>query len=90
MLIHAFRNPWILLATEFFEGFSGYVSFVAGSYYCTSVSPPGMLASLNGIVYAAVFGLGTETQNLSCLLDKTNARNTILQVGVWERQSVAL
>ena len=56
------RNPWILLATEFFEGFCGYMSFVAGSYYCVSVSPPGMLASLNGIVYAAVFGLGTAIE----------------------------
>jgi len=58
LVFYFIQNPWILLATEFFEGFCGYMSFVAGSYYCVSVSPPGMLASLNGIVYAAVFGLG--------------------------------
>ena len=53
-----FRNPWILLATEFFEGFSGYLPIVAGSYYCAAESPPGMLAALNGIVYGAIYGIG--------------------------------
>jgi len=51
-------NPWILLASEFFEGFSGFLSIVAGSYYCASAAPPGMLASLNGILTGAIFGAG--------------------------------
>lgn len=68
------RNPWILLATEFFEGSSGFISFVAGSYYCISVSPPGMLASLNGIVYAAVFGLGTHNRATSSHCENTSVK----------------
>lgn len=52
------RNPWILLVSEFFEGFSGFLSIVAGAYYCASAAPPGMLASLNGILTGAIFGAG--------------------------------
>lgn len=46
--------------SEFFEGFSGFLSVTAGSYYCASAAPPGMLASLNGILTGAVFGLGIQ------------------------------
>lgn len=80
LFFYFIENPWILLATEFFEGFSGYISFVAGSYYCVSVSPPGMLASLNGIVYAAVFGLGRGlgTSIGSSLMSNYSIRTTYL------------
>ena len=48
-----------LLLTELLDGFSGYTAIIAGSYYCAAEAPPGMLASFNGIVFAAIFGLGT-------------------------------
>jgi len=53
-----FRNPWIILLIESFDGLSGFLSIVAGNYYCSIASPPGMLASLNSILSAAVFGAG--------------------------------
>jgi len=40
------------------DGLSGFLSLVAGNYYCSVAAPPGMLASLNGILAAAVFGAG--------------------------------
>lgn len=52
------RNPWIILLIESMDGLSGFLSLVAGNYYCSLAAPSGMLASLNGILAAAVFGAG--------------------------------
>ena len=52
------RDPWIILLIESMDGLSGFLSLVAGNYYCSLAAPPGMLASLNGILAAAVFGAG--------------------------------
>ena len=49
-----------LLLTELLEGFSGFTAIIAGSYYCAAESPPGMLGSVNGIMFAAIFGAGTD------------------------------
>ena len=40
------RNPWIIIATESLDGFSGFLSFTTGSYFCAAAAPPGMLASV--------------------------------------------
>lgn len=47
---------------ESVEGLCGFLSIVAGSYYCAEAAPPGMLASLNGILASAVFGAGTSKE----------------------------
>ena len=43
---------------ELVDGFCGFSAVVAGTYYCAVDAPPGMLASLNGIVIAATFSAG--------------------------------
>lgn len=50
-----------MLLIESVEGLSGFLSIVAGSYYCAAAAPSGMLASLNGILASAVFGAGSVT-----------------------------
>ncbi|EFX79171.1 hypothetical protein DAPPUDRAFT_319820 [Daphnia pulex] len=74
------RNPWILIATESLEGFSGFLGIVTGSYYCAAAAPPGMLASLNGIFSAAAFGLGRGigTSVGSLLISSYGIRSTYL------------
>ena len=52
------RNPWFLVISELLDGLCGFSVVVAGSYYCAAEAPPGMLASLNGIVVAAMYGAG--------------------------------
>ncbi|XP_046440928.1 uncharacterized protein LOC124191923 [Daphnia pulex] len=53
-----FKNPWVILINESLEGTSGFLSVVAGNYFCGVAAPPGMVASLNGLLSAAVFGAG--------------------------------
>jgi len=79
----SFRNPWIFLLSEFFEGFSGFLSVVAGSYYCASAAPPSMLASLSGILSGAIFGAGRGlgTSVGSALIHKYGLRTTYLLFG---------
>jgi len=56
----AHRNQWIALVNEIFDGVGGFLAIVAGNYFCVACSPPGMLASLNGVIFAAVFGAGNK------------------------------
>jgi hypothetical protein len=51
------RNPWILIATESLEGFSGFLGIVTGSYYCAAAAPPGMLASVRKIINSSGFSM---------------------------------
>ena len=57
-----FRNPWVILFIESIDGFSNFLTYLAGSYFCAAAAPPGMLGSLNGILSAAVFGAGKSTK----------------------------
>ena len=47
-----------LLLTEIVDGFCGFTAMIAGSYYAAAEAPPGMLASFNGILFAAVLAAG--------------------------------
>lgn len=47
-----------MLGVESVDGLSGFLPMVAGSYFCAEAAPPGMLASLNGLLAGAVFGAG--------------------------------
>ena len=53
-----FSNPLLLLLTEIIDGFSGFTAMIAGSYYAAAEAPPGMLASFNGILFAAILAVG--------------------------------
>jgi len=52
------HNPLLLLLTEIIDGFSGFTAMIAGSYYAAAEAPPGMLASFNGILFAAILAVG--------------------------------
>ncbi|XP_059350646.1 major facilitator superfamily domain-containing protein 6-A-like [Daphnia carinata] len=58
VIFYFLQNPWILIVTESLEGFCGFLGITTGSYFCAAAAPPGMLASLNGILAAATMGLG--------------------------------
>jgi hypothetical protein len=53
---------------ETLEGVSGFLAIVAGSYFCAAASPPAMLASMNGILSASIFGAGLFDNNLSVFI----------------------
>ena len=57
-LLFCSRNPMHLLLTEIVDGFCGFTAMIAGSYYAAAEAPPGMLASFNGILFAAVLAAG--------------------------------
>ena len=65
---------------ELVDGFCGFSAVVAGTYYCAVDAPPGMLASLNGIVIAATFGAGKGigTSVGSVLISQYGIRTTYL------------
>lgn len=65
---------------EVADGLCGFTATVAGSYYCAAEAPPGMLASLNGIVVAVVFGAGRGigTGVGSVVISKYGIRTTYL------------
>ncbi|KAI9562166.1 hypothetical protein GHT06_013131 [Daphnia sinensis] len=73
-------NPWILIVTESLEGFCGFLGITTGSYFCAAAAPPGMLASLNGILAAAALGLGRGlgTAVGSFLISSYGIRSTYL------------
>jgi len=50
-----------MVALELLDGFCGFSAIVAGSYYCSAEAPPGMLASLNGLIVASTFGAGATS-----------------------------
>lgn len=63
------RTSWIILLTEAIDGLSGFLALVAGNFYCSDMCAPGMptagmLASLNGILFAANFGAGMYEYHL--------------------------
>lgn len=47
-----------MLATELLDGFSGFLGATTGCYFCANAAPPGMLASLNGLLAASTHGIG--------------------------------
>ena len=55
-----FSNPLLLLLTEIIDGFCGFTAMIAGSYYAAAEAPPGMLASFNGVLFAAILATGTH------------------------------
>jgi len=57
-LLFCSRNPMHLLLTEIVDGFCGFTAMIAGSYYAAAEAPPGMLASFNGILFAAILAAG--------------------------------
>ena len=65
---------------EVADGFCGFLAVVAASYYCAAEAPPGMLASLNGVVMATVFGAGSGigTSVGSVLISEYGLRTTYL------------
>lgn len=67
-----YRNPWLILLIESFDGFCGFLGIIAGNFYCASAAPPGMLASMNGLLYAAIFGVGTVNKTVLSLCGKTS------------------
>lgn len=56
------------MANEALDGVTGFLAIVAGSYFCSAAAPAGMLASLNGILTAAIFGIGWQQMFYSCFL----------------------
>ena len=55
-------NEWIVLAVESVDGLCGFLPYVAGSYFCATAAPAGMMASLNGMLSAAFYGAGESTE----------------------------
>lgn len=55
------RNPWIILVNELLDGVSGFLGIVAGNYFSAEAAPDGMLASMNGVLTAAVYGAGSKS-----------------------------
>lgn len=43
---------------ELLDGACGFLGIVSGNYYCGAAAPAGMLASMNGLLTAVVFGAG--------------------------------
>ncbi|KAK4002760.1 major facilitator superfamily domain-containing protein 6-A [Daphnia magna] len=80
VIFYFLQNPWILIVTESLEGFCGFLGITTGSYFCAAAAPPGMLASLNGILAAATFGLGRGlgTAVGSILISSYGIRSTYL------------
>lgn len=54
------RNPLLLLLIELTDGCCGFTAMIAGSYYAAAEAPPGMLASFNGIISAAMLAAGAS------------------------------
>jgi hypothetical protein len=50
-----------VLAVESVDGLCGFLPYVAGSYFCATAAPAGMMASLNGMLSAAFYGAGEST-----------------------------
>lgn len=48
----------MILMTESLDGLAGFLGIVTGNYFCAKAAPPGMLASLTGLLGAAVYGAG--------------------------------
>ena len=70
------------------EGVSGFLAIVAGSYFCAAASPPGMLASMNGILSASIFGAGLILQKLK--LSNENYSNISFYMRIITGRAVGL
>ncbi|XP_064637971.1 major facilitator superfamily domain-containing protein 6-like [Lineus longissimus] len=51
-------NIWLVLPIELLHGFSFGLMFPAASMYASRIAPPGMSATLQGLVSAVHFGIG--------------------------------
>ncbi|XP_045109294.1 major facilitator superfamily domain-containing protein 6-A-like [Portunus trituberculatus] len=58
VLYYAISNPWVFLPVELLNGFTFGIFYATMTSYASQVAPPGMQATLQGIVGASFEGIG--------------------------------